>query len=49
MMTLCEQCGNEFYWGKPVEKEDGKKYIQCPYCGYNNRRVFKKKKKRSTK
>lgn len=40
----CEQCGNEFYKGRNVEKED-KSYIQCPYCKYLNERVFYKKKK----
>ena len=44
-MILCEQCGNEFYRGKLVKKED-KEYVQCPYCGYLNRKFYNKKKKR---
>ena len=44
VIQLCEQCGNDFYKGKFIEKEDGRKYIQCPYCGYHNKRVYRKKK-----
>lgn len=43
-MIICEQCGNEFNRGRIVKKDD-KEYIQCPYCRWENKRVFKKKKK----
>ena len=44
-MIMCEQCGNEFQRGRIVKKED-KEYIQCPYCGYLNKRVYRKKNKK---
>ena len=44
MMILCEQCGNEFYKGKIVNK-DNKEYISCPYCRYLNEKPRKGKKK----
>ena len=43
-MILCEQCGNEFDYGKKVEK-DNKVYIQCPYCKFLNLLPRKSKKK----
>ena len=48
-MIICEQCGNEFQRGRIVKKED-KEFIQCPYCDYHNKRVYRKKnKKRANK
>ena len=44
-VIMCEQCGNEFQRGRIVKKED-KEYIQCPYCGYLNKRVYRKKNKK---
>ena len=44
-MILCEQCGNEFHRGQIVKKDD-KEYIQCPYCKFLNKRVFRNKKKK---
>lgn len=44
-MIMCEQCGNEFQRGRLVTKDD-KEYIQCPYCGYHNKRVYRKKNKK---
>lgn len=44
-MILCEQCGNEFYKGKLVKKDD-KEYISCPYCKYLNIRPRKSGKKK---
>lgn len=44
-VILCEQCGNEFFKGRIVEK-DGKKFVVCPYCSYSNNKVYKKRKKR---
>ena len=42
----CERCGNDFNWGKRIERE-GKPKILCPYCFYHNDipRSSKKKKK----
>ena len=42
---VCERCGNEFSWGYQIEKEDGV-YIRCPYCRQDNKRVYKKYKKK---
>ena len=47
-MVMCEQCGNEFHRGTLVKKEEGQ-YIVCPFCGYENRRIFKKRKKGARK
>lgn len=47
-MILCEQCGNEFYKGRLVTKED-KEYVSCPYCRYLNDRPQKAKKKKYNK
>lgn len=44
-MILCEQCGNDFYRGKLIKKEEGD-YIKCPYCGYENKRKYYKRKKK---
>ena len=44
-VIMCEQCGNEFQRGRIVKKED-KEFIQCPYCGYHNKRVYRKKNKK---
>lgn len=46
---LCERCGNEFERGKTFEKEDGKKYIKCPYCDYVHEMVRSKKKNSNKK
>lgn len=43
-MILCEQCGNEFDYGKKVERE-GVLKISCPYCRYLNPLPHKRKKK----
>ena len=45
-MILCERCGNEFNRGKLVRKYD-KEYIECPYCQYRNRKLYRKKKKKA--
>ena len=45
-VIICEQCGNEFYRGRLVKKEDGKEYIVCPYCRYENRKIFRNRKKK---
>ena len=45
-MITCEQCGNEFYRGKLIKKENGKEYIICPYCRYENRKMFRKRNKK---
>lgn len=46
---MCQQCGNEFYNGKRVKKDE-KEFIQCPYCGYlHNRHNNNKKKNRRGK
>lgn len=42
-MILCEQCGNEFRYGKLVVKED-KELISCPYCRWLNPKPKRKKK-----
>ena len=42
-MILCEQCGNEFKYGKMTEK-NGKRYINCPYCNYGNKPLYRKRK-----
>ena len=47
-MIMCEQCGNEFQRGTLVKIED-KQYIRCPYCGYDNKRIYRKRKKRGAK
>ena len=39
-MILCEQCGNEFHWGKLVHK-NGKELVSCPYCRYYNQKPLK--------
>lgn len=44
-MILCEQCGNEFYKGKIVKKDD-KEYLSCPYCHYLNEKPRKSGKKK---
>ena len=43
-MILCEQCGNEFDYGKKVER-DNKVYISCTYCRYLNRPPQRRKKR----
>lgn len=43
-MILCEQCGNEFDYGKKVEREN-KTYISCPYCRYLNQPPQRRKKR----
>ena len=48
MMILCDQCGNEFYKGKIVKKDD-KEYLSCPYCRYLNEKPRKGGKKKYTK
>lgn len=45
-MILCEQCGNEFFRGRIVKKDDGEEFVQCPYCRYENKRVYRKKTKK---
>ena len=47
-MILCEQCGNEFKYGKLIEK-DFKKFVVCPYCGQHNMMKYNKKKKLNKK
>ena len=44
-MTLCEQCGNE-YFKKPFEdRETGRLVTQCPYCRWKNLLPIKNKKR----
>ena len=43
-MIMCGQCGNEFQRGTLIKK-DNKQFIVCPYCGYENRRVYRKRNK----
>lgn len=45
---MCEQCGNEFQRGNLIKRED-KQFIQCPYCGHENKRVYRKRKKRGVR
>lgn len=40
---FCEQCGNEFFQKKTFKK-DGKEYVKCPFCHYENEAEFRKKK-----
>lgn len=47
-MILCEQCGNEFQRGTLIKREEVQ-YIVCPYCGHENKRVYRKRKKRGAK
>lgn len=44
-MILCEQCGNEFDYGKKVER-DGEVKISCPYCRYLNQPPQRRKRKK---
>ena len=44
-VILCGQCGNEFRYGHLVKKND-KDFIVCPYCGYLNKKTYKKKNKK---
>lgn len=39
----CEQCGNDFYNAKIIER-DGVKYKVCPYCGWKHKLKYNKKK-----
>ena len=36
MTILCEQCGNDFSYGKRVEIQ-GEARIICPYCKWRNK------------
>ena len=45
---LCEQCGNEFYKNKYYNK-DGKSYVRCPFCGFENEKTYSKKNKKNKK
>ena len=47
-MIVCEQCGNEFNRGQLVKKDD-KEFIRCPFCKYDNKRIYRKRKKRGTR
>ena len=42
---LCECCGNDFYNGKLIKKDD-QDYVVCPYCGCHNKRMYIKKNKK---
>lgn len=39
----CEQCGNDFFNSRIIEKE-GVKYKVCPYCGWKHELKYNKKK-----
>ena len=44
-MITCERCGNDFNWGKRVER-DGRLKVLCPYCYQPNDLPRKKSKKK---
>lgn len=48
-MTLCEQCGNE-YFRKPVkDNETGRLFTKCPYCNWKNNLSYRNKKDKKRK
>lgn len=45
---FCEQCGNEFFKSKSFKK-NGKEYVKCPFCHFENEREDRRKKKNTRK